>query len=53
MSRMDPDFLFELLTRIRAEADHQAAEDRRNKRKGSRAGSGGRNVVDAELSEIE
>lgn len=52
---MDPDYTDELLIRMTAEADHQAAEERRNKRKGGkgRASSKGREVVDADLSEIE
>ena len=51
---MDPDYIGELLTRIRAEADHQAAEKRRDKRKGRiRSGGAGKEVVDADLSEIE
>jgi len=52
---MDPDYIFELLTRLRAEADHQAAEERRRNRKPkrSRSGGAGTEVVDAELSEIE
>ena len=54
IGQMDPDYIGELLTRIRAEADHQAAEERRNKRKGRvRSGGAGKEVVDADLSEIE
>lgn len=52
---MDPDYTDELLIRLSAEADHQAAEERRSKRsKGKGASKGrGREVVDADLAEIE
>jgi len=47
---MDPDYIGELLTRIKAESDHEAVEKRRNERKhGTRASSAGREVVDAEI----
>ena len=52
---MDPDYIAELLNRLRAEMDHEKAEEkrreRRNRRKGARGG-GGREVVDADVSEI-
>lgn len=55
IGEMDPDYVDGLLIRLAAEADHQAVEERRNKRKGGkgRASSKGREVVDADLSEIE
>ena len=52
---MDPDYVDGLLIRLAAEADHQAVEERRNKRKGAKGHSAGKctEVVDADLSEIE
>ena len=47
---MDPDYIDEPLTRMRAEYDHEQAEKRRQDRKKSgRASGAGKEVVDAEI----
>ena len=51
VAAMDADFLAEALTRLRAEADVEAAKERKKKRELSRSGSG-RVTDDVDMSEI-
>ena len=54
VSRMDPDFVVELLIRIRAESEVEAQRARREKARRRRATARGyRYAEDVDLSEIE
>ena len=50
---MDPDYVNEILIRMRADTDYGAAQERKRKRQKKQGARAGREVVDADLSEIE
>lgn len=53
VAEMDPDYLEELLTVIRAEDDHEKIRREREKRKSERAQRRGGEIVEAGIGDIE
>ena len=53
VAEMDPDYLEELLTMIRAEDDHERVRQEREKRKAERQARRGGEIVEASIGDIE
>lgn len=53
VAEMDPDYLEELLTMIRAEDDHERLRQEREKRRAERKPRRGGEIVEASIGDIE